>query len=178
MAKLKKVLLVIFVLLVLVVGGAYLIPPTYRVERSVVIQAEPQAIFPMLNNLKRWEEWTPWNTELDPSMKREYDGPPEGIGAKMSWTGEKTGQGSVTIVDSNPPIGIGYSLEFDGGTHKSDGKIAFALSGGGTEVKWSNEGKVGMNPIHRYCSLVMDRMMGPDFEKGLAKLKQNVERKL
>ena len=177
MAKLKKVLVGIFVLLVLVVGGAYLIPPRYRVERSVVIQAEPQAIFPLVNNLKQWEEWTPWDTELDPSLKREYEGPAEGVGAKMSWTGEKLGNGSVSLIDSNPQKGIGYSLDFDAGAHKSEGKIAFTPSGGGTEVKWTNEGDVGLNPINRYCSLVMGRMMGPDFEKGLARLKRRVEKK-
>ncbi|HVR76082.1 MAG TPA: SRPBCC family protein [Planctomycetota bacterium] len=177
MATLKKVLLVILVLLVLAVGGAYLIPSTYQVERSVVIQADPQAIFPMINNLKRWEEWTPWTTELDPSMKREYDGPPEGVGAKMWWTGEKLGNGSVSLLTSSPPLGVGYSLELDASTHKSHGKITFALSGDGTEVKWTHEGTVGMNPIHRYGSLMMGRMMGSDFEKGLAKLKQNVEKK-
>lgn len=177
MRFLKKLVIFLIVVAALAAAGAFLIPSHYKVERSVVIQAKPDAIFPHVNQLKRWEEWTPWTKELDPTMKRTFSGPEQGAGAVMAWTGEKTGNGTMKLTASDPVKSISYELDFEQGKHKSTGVIAFEPSGGGTQVKWTNEGDAGMNPISRYSNLLMDKFMGPDFQKGLDKLKTNIEAK-
>jgi len=97
------------------------------------------------------------------------------VGATYSWDGKSTGQGTLTITKSEPGKGIGYDLSFQQGKFKSTGTITIEPAGEGFNVIWSNEGELGSNPINRYFGLMMDRMMGPDFETGLGNLKKRVE---
>lgn len=175
MNVLKKILVALALLLVVAVGAAYLIPAKYHVERSVLIKAKPEALFALVGNLKRWEEWSAWNKELDPTMTREFSGAEMGAGAKMAWKGEKTGEGSMTITSADPKTGIHYSLEFEKGRYTSGGILSFEASGDETKVVWTNEGDAGMNPLARYFGLLMDRLLGPDFQKGLDSLKKAAE---
>lgn len=158
----------------LIVG--FLLPQKYRVERSVVIAAPPAAIFPTVNTLKEWPTWTAWTALRFPDMKVSFEGPDAGVGATYGWTGKEVGVGKVVITASRPDQEIGYDLDFENGQFLSTGGIQLAAAEDGkTKVTWWNEGELGMNPINRYCGLMMDGMMGPDFQKGLDNLKRRAE---
>jgi hypothetical protein len=140
-----------------------------------MIEAGPDAVFPIVNRLSRWPEWTAWTTNRDPSMVFDHQGAPEGVGAVQTWTSRKSGNGSLKITESEPGKHVRYELNFDHGKWISHGGIALERAGRGTLVTWHNEGNLGANPLARYFGLMMDRMMGPDFETGLHNLKTQVE---
>src|SRR5947207_9180769 len=175
MKVVKKVLLaaVVLVLIFLVIG--LFLPSRYRVERSVVIQAKPTAIYGQISNFKNWLQWTAWNQTKYPDMQVKFDGPETGVGSGYSWEGKSTGQGSIKFTRAEPGKGISYDLNFEQGKYKSLGSITLEPSGESVKVTWSNEGELGANPINRYFGLMMDRMMGRDFEEGLNNLKRKVE---
>jgi len=164
------------VLIVAALAGIGLcLPSAYRVERSVVIGAPPPAIFPALNTLKEWPTWTAWTVERYPDMKVKFSGPAAGVGARYTWDGKSTGYGELQLTKSDPARGVSFDLEFGHGKYISAGTIALLPEDSGTRVTWTNEGELGLNPINRYFGLLMDRMMGPDFQKGLENLKRKVE---
>ena len=158
------------------------LPAQYSVVRTVTIDAPPAAIHPSVNTLKEWPKWSAWTTEKYPDMKVTYSGPESGVGAINEFEGESVGgHGKFEITNSHPDEGIDYQLDFDHGSMVSSGGIKYEPEKGkGTKVTWSNEGDLGWNPISRWCNAfgLMDRMMGPDFEAGLANLKKKVEAEL
>jgi hypothetical protein len=164
----KKILIGLGVIVLLLVI-AFFVPSTYSVERSVVIKAEPAAIHPYINNLQRWPEWSAWTTEAYPTMVYTYEGPAEGVGAVSKWVVDDE-DGMMTITQSDPATGVHYNLEFDKGSMKSSGSLMYEAVEGGTKVVWKNGGD---------CTLLfkplLDGMIGPDFEKGLNKMKTVVE---
>ena len=159
--------------LFLVVGLC--LPRKFRVERSVTIAAPPQQIHPVVNRLREWPTWTAWNLQRYPDMKVSFDGPEEGLGAKYHWSGDSTGTGDLEITASSPAKGVSYALAFDDGALQSQGGLSYVAAADGTLVTWHHEGDLGFSPISRYFGLLMDGMMGPDLETGLANLKQRVE---
>ena len=108
-------------------------------------------------------------------MKVTFDGPESGAGAKYAWTSQKAGNGELKITESDPAQGIKYNLDFEGGKYRSIGGIRLEPSGSSTKAIWWNEGNLGWRPINRYFGLLMDSMMGPDFQTGLNNLKKKVE---
>ena len=175
MKILKRVLLVVVVLVALFLLIGFFLPSRYRVERSVVVQAQPAAIYGQISNFKNWLQWTAWNQTKYPDMQVKFDGPETGVGAGYSWEGKSTGQGSIKFTRTEPDKGISYDLDFEQGKYKSTGVITLEQAGERIKVTWSNEGDLGGNPINRYFGLMMDKMIGPDFEEGLAKLKEIAE---
>ncbi|MFN0059802.1 MAG: SRPBCC family protein [Planctomycetota bacterium] len=173
---LKKLLLGLVAVVLLLLVVSLFLPSAYFVERSIVVQAEPAQVFPYLNNLQEWNKWTPWTQEKYPEMKRTYSGPAEGVGAKSAWTGPDSGTGSLEIKQSDPATGIVYELAFEGFS-TSEGRLAMAKADGGLKVTMSTKGDLGSNPINKFFGLMIDSMMGAEFEGGLAKLKQLVEAK-
>ena|ERR1043165_5866507 len=175
----KRILLGLLALIAILVVIGFFLPSSYHVERSVTIKGKPANVFPFVNGLKAWNYWSAWSPMQDPKkygdMKQEYSTPDSGKGATMSWSGKEAGNGKFTITDSDPEKGISYDLDFEKGQYLSNGVIRFEPAGDSVKVTWTNEGKLGMNPIGRYFGLLMDRFMGPDFETGLANLKKRVE---
>ena len=110
-------------------------------------------------------------------MQVKFVGPESGVGAGYSWEGKSTGQGSIKFTRAEPGKGISYDLDFEHGKYQSTGAITFEPSRESIKVTWSNEGDLGANPVNRYFGLMMDRMLGPDFEEGLNNLKRTVEAK-
>jgi uncharacterized membrane protein len=161
------------IVLLLIVGLC--LPRQFRVERSVTIDAPAEKVHAVVSRFRDWPTWTAWNQERFPDLKMTYDGPAEGVGAKSHWTSEAAGTGDMEITASDPAKGVAYDLAFDDGAMLSQGGIDYAPSGGDTLVTWHAEGDLGWNPVGRYFGLLMDGMMGPDFEKGLANLKRRVE---
>lgn len=177
MRILMKTLLVIVALVVIAAVVGFFLPSSYKVERSASIKAKPDVVFPYLNNLKRWPEWTAWTKERFPDMSIAFAGPEAGVGATYSWEGESVGRGTLKITGSEPGKSIDYDLDFDGGKYLSKGTLKLAEEGDVVKVTWTNEGALGNNPVNRYFGLLMDKFLGPDFEAGLKNLQKQVEPK-
>ena len=175
MKPIKKLLLIVLLLPVLLLLISLFLPRKYRVERSLALRGKPDAIFTQINTLRRWPEWTAWTVAKYPDMKVSFDGPESGVGAIYTRDGKSSGHGTLKLTRSEPDKGVSFNLDFDHGKYISTGAIHLDPSGDFTKVTWSNEGDLGWNPVSRYFGLLMDRMMGPDFEEGLRNLKQKVE---
>lgn len=154
--------------LVLTVGGL-LLPAATHVERSVVIARSPEQVFATLDSFQRFNAWSPW-AEYDPQAKYTFEGPARGVGARMRWVGNRSvGSGSQEITASEPNHRIVVALDFDGS--QANATYLLAPEGQGTRVTWAFDTEHGMNPFKRWLGLLFDRMIGADYEKGLAKLK-------
>jgi hypothetical protein len=173
---LKKILIGLAVVVIVFLIVIALQPSEYRVTRSVTIAASPEAVFPHVNELKKWAAWNPWE-KIDPNMKLAYEGPEAGVGASYSWVGNnEVGEGKMSITDSRPNESVKFKLEFFkpmAGT--SDAEFTFKRQGDQTEVIWAMSGK--NNFIGKaFCLFMnMDKMIGGQFEKGLAQMKSVVE---
>jgi hypothetical protein len=177
MKTLKKILLVLGVIVLALVVVSQFLPSTYHVERSVVIAAKPEAIHPWISNLKKWPDWSAWTAAKDPSLVYSYEGAEEGVGAISKWEAKKMGQGQMKILESDPAKGVKFDLSFEHGKYLSTGTFSYAAAEGGTKVIWGMDGTVSRNPMDRFFSLLMDKMIGPDFEEGLGNLKKQAEAK-
>ena len=170
---LKWVLGLVALLVVVFVGGAFLLPREVTVARSIQVDAAPDAVFEHVNSLQATEKWSPWIAR-DPDMQISYSGPEAGVGAKSEWVSESEGNGSQEITASDPGKRVETALDFgDMGTAKA----AFILSGSeaATDVTWTMVADMGNNPVGRWMGLMMDGMVGADYEAGLSNLKTLVE---
>ena len=144
---------------------------TYEVTRSAVIPAPAEDIFPLVNSFHEWTKWSPWEA-VDPALERSYSGCESGVGAKYAWSGNrKAGAGTMEIVDSAEPRNIKIRLEFTK-PFKAVNPTAFTFtpSGEGTQVTWTMTGEnKGIGKVFALF-MNMDKMVGSDFEKGLASL--------
>jgi hypothetical protein len=151
-------------------------PDSFRIERATRIEASPEKIFPLINDFRSWGYWSPYE-KLDPIMKRTYSGPANGNGAVYEWEGNnQAGQGRMEIMDSYPPSTIAIKLDFikpfEG---HNTAEFTLEARGDSTNVTWA---MYGSDP---YIAKVMtiffsrDRMVGAQFETGLANLKTIVE---
>jgi hypothetical protein len=170
------ILIIIAVAIIGLLIVAALQPADFRIVRTCSISALPSAIFPHVNNLHNWEPWSPW-AKLDPNAKNSFDGPSEGIGAKMGWAGNhKVGVGSMTITESNPHQLITFRLDFLKPMQATNiAEFTFDPDGGQTIVTWSMSGH--NNFMGKLMGLIMncDKMVGGQFQQGLAALKTVVE---
>jgi hypothetical protein len=168
------VLLTLAALVVIV--GAFLAfvatrPSDFRIVRSRTLAAAPDVVHAHVNDLHRWSNWSPWE-KLDPEMKREFSGPALGPGASYHWIGNsKVGEGRMTITDSQPPRSVTIRLEFiKPWTATNTTQFDLVASGKGTEVTWAMTGTNNFMAKVACVFMNMDRMVGGDFEKGLAGL--------
>jgi effector-binding domain-containing protein len=150
---------------------SFILPKTYKVERSIIIKSKPEIIYGLTSNFQLWHLWVKWTKELDTTAVFETTGDPGQVGTSWKWEGKKLGQGEMFAEELIPGQLVAYDLAFDKGKYKSKGKIIIENQGDSCQVSWVDEGDLGYNPMSRYMGLLMDRMMGPDFETGLAKLK-------
>lgn len=174
----KKLSAALAVLVVLVLAYAATRPDSFRVARRVSISAAPEKVYPLLNDIRAQNTWSPWDKK-DPAMKRSYSGAATGVGAVYEWDGNKEiGAGRLEIVESVAPRKVVMKLDF---TRPMEGHnvAAFTLEpqGAATEVTWSIEGP--MPYVSKLFSLFcdMDKMIGKEFEAGLADLKALAERR-
>ncbi len=152
-------------------------PDTYTVERSTSIQAAPASIYARIADFQRWRDWSPWD-DLDPHLQRTYSGPEAGPGATYTWVGNRqVGEGRMEITEAVEPSQVKIALDFLK-PFKSSSTTTFDLvpEGEGTRVTWTMIGAKTL--MIRVMGLFrsMDKMIGPDFEKGLERLKAVAER--
>jgi hypothetical protein len=170
----RKILYAVFAIIAVLVVVGFVLPRQVHVERSIVVDRPPPAVFPYANSLRRFNEWSPW-ADIDPAAKITFDGPDSGVGSRMHWAGnKKVGVGTDTIVESAENRHVGLELDF-GPQGKATSTIELTPTGGGTRVRWTLDMDVGAGPVGRYVGLFMDRIIGPDYERGLAKLKHLAE---
>jgi len=147
----------------------------FRVSRSTTIAAPPERILPLLTDLRAWQKWSPWEG-LDPSLERTYAGADTGVGAIYAWRGNsKAGQGRMEVLEASPDR-VGIDLLF-AAPMKAHNRVDFELTptNFGTRVDWVMTGP--QNLVMRLTSKLysMDKMLGPDLEKGLGQLKAAAE---
>lgn len=152
-------------------------PKEFRVVRSATINAKPAAVFAHVNDFHAWKAWSPW-LELDPDVKETYEGPAAGEGASYQWVGnDKIGKGGMKILESHPSDKIVIDLSFEE-PMQDTAKVQFDFEEAdqSTKVTWTMHGE-NTFVEKAFCMFMnMDKMVGGDFEKGLAKLKAAVEK--
>jgi len=178
--KKKSILKKILIAVVLLIAAFFVVvamqPSDYRVSRSATMAAPVATVFPQVNELQKWDAWSPW-AKLDPNAKSTFDGPPGGKGAVMGWAGNRqVGEGRMTITECRTNEFIQFHLEFFkpmAGT--STAEFTFKPEGNQTTVTWTMFGKNDL--IGRiFCIFMsMDKMIGGQFDKGLASMKSIVE---
>lgn len=148
---------------------------TFSISRSVEIDAPRQRVHDLVDDLREWERWSPWE-HLDPSMSHDYSGPQRGVGARHHWVGNKdAGEGEMLITDSGPD-GVSLDLTFVKPWKAQNAvRIDLAESGAGTRATWTMTGR--QNPLMKvmFAVMRMDNRLGKDFERGLAQLKEQAE---
>jgi effector-binding domain-containing protein len=171
---LKKIVIIVVVLVVALAAIGMLLPRNVHVERAITIDAPASTVYALLDGYRQFNKWSPW-AALDPNAQYTYSGPASGIGAKMSWVGNKeVGSGSQEIVDVKRNELIKTKLDF-GEQGIANASFTLTPEGTGTKVTWGLDSDMGKGPIGRYFGLFMDKMIGKDYEKGLASLKKLAE---
>lgn len=173
---LKKILIALAAVVVVLVVVIALQPSEFRVMRATTVAAPAPVVFAQVNDFHKWEAWNPW-ARMDPAMKQDYQGAPAGVGAVYTWAGNsEVGAGRMTVVESRPSDLLRVKLEFfQPMAGESLAEFTFRPEGDRTAVTWSMSGR--NNFIAKAMCLVMnmDRMIGDQFEKGLAQMKVAAE---
>jgi hypothetical protein len=177
---LKRIVIGVFIAIVVIVGGLAVVvgtqPEEYKVTRTTTVRASPDVIFNQINDFHNWDKWSPW-AKLDPNMKTTYSGASAGVGSSYAWTGnDEVGEGKMTVVESRPGEQVKIDLDFIKPFEaKNVTEFLLKPDGDTTQVTWAMTGK--KNFVTKAFCLVMDmdKMVGGDFEKGLAQLKTVVE---
>ncbi len=172
-----RIIIVILIAAFAVLGVIVALQPdTFRVARSMTMSAAPPVVFAQVDDLRNWEAWNPWQKK-DPAMKLAYSGPQTGPGASYSWAGNKdVGEGSLTIKESRPNDLVRMELQFTKPFRATNiATFTFAPAGNQTNVTWIMEGRNNFFSKAFQLVMNMDKMIGDDFEKGLANMKAVVE---
>jgi len=175
-----KLIAIAFIVLAALAAGILIYastkPDSFHVERSVDIKAPPEKIFPLINDFRQWDAWTPYNK--DPAMKKTYSGNNSGKGAHYAWEGNKdVGKGEISISDTTPPSKLVFDLHMIAPFEaRHVATFSLAAAGDSTKVTWSLDDKHGL--LHKTMTLFLnlDHMIGKDFEVGLARLKTVAEK--
>ncbi len=152
-------------------------PDTFRVERAITIKAPAEKVFAFINDFNQWRVWSPWEKK-DPAMQRTIGRVSSGNGATYAWDGNKAvGQGSMEITESLTPSKIALKLEFIKPFTASN-TVDFTLTPNGdtTDVRWSMQGPTPFMMKIAHLFMNMDKLVGRDFEAGLADLKTVAEK--
>ncbi len=174
---LKMILIVIVVLIAALLAYAATRPKNFRVVRTASIAAPPEKIFPLIADFHSWGSWSPWEKK-DPALKRTFSGAASGKGAVYAWEGNKdVGSGRMEITEASSPSVIRIQLDFIKpfeGHNLTD--FTLQPAGGATTVTWDMHGPMAF--IARVFGIFvnMDKMIGNDFEAGLANLKAIAEK--
>jgi hypothetical protein len=173
---LKIVLYVLIGAVVLFLGIALLLPARYEVVRSAQINKPIEDVYGKVSDLQQWQSWNPWSKQ-EPSAKNTITGTGQQKGQRWAWEGKVVGKGSMTLTEATENKSVSYALKFEEPMQSEAlNTLALEVSNGGTKVSWHMKGNLDY-PIGRYFGLMMDGMIGKDFEDGLQNLKQELEKK-
>ena len=152
------------VLLTLMLIG-FVLPGTWSAEASIQIEATPREVFPYLEDLSRWDQWTNWG-----DISSELSNPSRGTGASRTWDDPDLGSGSVTIIDSGLPTSVAYEVKI-GDNASVFGELMIEEFDGASLVTWREEGDFGRNPLMGYVARRMPESQGAQLAEGLEKLR-------
>lgn len=172
----KALLLVVLGIMAIIALRAMFIPASFRVERSITVKASPERIFPLLNDFQQFGLWSPWE-KLDPAMTREISTPSAGPGAVYEWRGNaKAGAGRMEILESIPSQSVRVKLDFLK-PFESHNTTDYTLTpaGDSTRVTWAMYGPSTFPSKVMQVFMSMDKMIGGDFDRGLAGIKAIAE---
>jgi len=147
-----------------------LLPSQIDVSRSARIDAPAERIFPYLNDLDAWLDWTPWG-----DVESELRGPSSGEGAQRVWDDPRQGSGSLSLVRVIPNQQVDYLVEVEDGAIRFEGTLTVAPDERGSTVTWREIAVMGRNPLIRWTGLTMDRAQGQQLEESLPRPKERVE---
>ncbi|HEX7071742.1 MAG TPA: SRPBCC family protein [Rhodothermales bacterium] len=168
---LRTILIILGLLIAGILGFAATRPKTFRVARSKHIDAPPERIQPYIADFHRWAEWSPYET-LDPNMARTFSGAESGPGAVYEWSGDKAGAGRMEILQAETEqVGIDLQFTKPFAAHNQT-LFTLAPSTGGTDVTWAMSGDMSYLMRVMCIFVSMDKLVGKDFETGLANLKR------
>lgn len=175
---LKTLALVLVVAIAALLVFAATRPDAFRVQREITINAAPHTVFALISDFRRWGDWSPWE-KLDPSMQRSHSGATSGQGAVYAWQGSgKVGAGRMEIVEASPPARVRIQLDFIKPFEaRNTAEFTLAPQGEATRVVWAMHGPSPFISKLMGVFVDMDKMIGTDFETGLANLKAASERK-
>ena len=149
---------------------------TFRVERSILIDAPAAAIFPHIDDFHAWAAWSPYE-KMDANLAKTFSGPASGKGAAYAWVGKKAGSGSMEILQSTSPSKVVIKLEFTKPfVAHNTAEFTLEPQGAGTKVTWSMHGPNTLMSKVMGLFFSMDKMVGPQFDEGLASLKRLTEK--
>lgn len=173
---LKKVLIALLGIIAALAVVIALQPSDFRISRSTTIAAPAAAVFEQVNDFHKWDGWSPW-AKLDPNMKQSFEGARAGVGARYSWSGnDQVGEGRMTLTESRPSEIIRIKLEFlKPFAATNTAEFSFKADGNQTAVTWSMFGTNNFMAKAFGLFMNMDKLVGGDFEKGLAQLKTVAE---
>jgi hypothetical protein len=165
-----------FALIVVVLSlVGFVLPRSYRVVRAVEVAAAPEIVYPMIGDLARWREWSPWAAR-DPRMETKFSAVTTGAGAWTQWRSESQGGGRAEILEAQAPERMRYRMSFAGMAAPTEGTFELVGIGGGrgTHVTWTSEAKLGWNPFTRWLGLLLRRAETRGLEQGLEALRVRV----
>lgn len=171
---LKRILVILVAIVALLAVVGVLLPRNIRVQRSVDVARPASLVYATINSFQLFPQWSPWQ-DLDPNMHQTTEGPREGVGAKLVWSGnDKVGSGTQVITATTADRSVASDIDFGKmGVAKSN--MVLASGGASTRVTWTLDMDMGANPVGHYFGLMMDGMIGKDFARGLGRLKTLVE---
>ena len=179
----KKVVLTVLALVGIAVAAVVAIaatkPDHFSFERSTIVNAPPERVYPLISNFHEWPRWSPWE-KLDPKMKRDYSGPESAVGSAYAWDGNNdAGVGKMTITEVSAPNLVKLNLDFIK-PFEAKNQVTFQITPvneNESQVSWKMEGDSQLFPckiVSVFCS--MDDMCGKDFDAGLASIKSIAEK--
>jgi uncharacterized protein YndB with AHSA1/START domain len=175
-----EIIAVIAVIVALAIAAVLILasrkPDTFRVERTALIKAAPEKIFPLIEDFHRWQSWSPYE-DRDPAMQRSFSGAGRGKGAVYAWSGNRNvGSGRMEILDAPAPnkvvIKLDFIKPFEG---HNTAEFTLLPRGDATTVTWLMHGPAPLMSKLMQVFMNMDNMIGKDFAAGLANLKRVTE---
>jgi uncharacterized protein YndB with AHSA1/START domain len=148
------------------------LPDAVQVSRSIEIAAQPEKVFPPVNDLRAFQRWSPWHVQ---GMAVTFSGPESGVGARMTWTEPDGMTGSQEIAASEPPRRVAYGLEF-GQRRAAQATMELEPAGAGTRVTWGFVYRIGFDILARYVGALAKARVGDKYTEGLARLRELAER--
>jgi uncharacterized protein YndB with AHSA1/START domain len=172
----KKIIIALVVIVGVAAGVVAMQPADFTITRSATVNAPPAEVFSQVNDFHKWQAWSPW-AKLDPDAKNTFEGPSAGEGAIFKWSGNsQVGEGAMTLVESKPNDYIKIKLDFVRPFAASDvANFTFKPEAGQTQVTWTMSGQKNFVCKAIGLCMNMDKMVGGEFEKGLAQMKTIAE---
>ena len=169
-----RLLLLIAVFIGIAMGIGALLPRDYQIEASISIDATADQVFPQVDRIKNWGDWSPWSPEIVEGLQVEYSGNASGPGAVQTWV-DARGNGKLWIVETEPNQRIDYKMRF-ANFPEMNAAFEFKESAGATEVVWTSQGQLPGGPFYGYFGFLFQSGMEQQYNDSLRRLKEIVEK--